>query len=98
MTNTLKSNNYKHVSFNKEAGLHTLYSLDSKTFERYTASKGFAGFTLKYKNTELEFCNSYSETETAQLLRYMLKVQRWGEQHPLAHSTMMNVYRNYIAN
>lgn len=95
---TLKNNGYAYLFFNKDTGMHTLYNINTGEFERYAANKGYSGYTLKYKNTELEFCSSYDELEKARLLRYMLKVQRWGEQHPDSNSTMMNVYRKYIAN
>ena len=97
MKTTLKSEGYAYLFYDVNQ-CHVLYNINTGEIERYINTPNFAGYTLKYKNTRLEFCFSYSETETAQLLRYMLKVQRWGEQHPLAHSTMMNVYRNYIAN
>lgn len=95
---TLKQNGYAYLFFNKETGLHTLYNINTGEFERYTANKGYSGYTLKYKNTELEFCSSYDELEKTQMLHYMRKVQNFGTQNLEFTSTMMNVYRKYIAN
>lgn len=93
---TLKSNGYKYVMFDND-GNHVLYEISSGNFERWGSSKNHAGHSMKYKNTDLEFCSSYNEYERDRLIAYMLKIQRWGEQHELSHSTMMNVYRKYIA-
>ena len=80
-----------------EDGQHVLYDIRTNNFERWANSPHFAGYALKYKNTLLEFCSIYNETEKMKLIASMRKIQNWGEQHPLSHSTMMNVYRKYIA-
>ena len=95
---TLKQNGYAHVFYNKDTGLHTLYNINTGEFERYAANKGCSGHTLPYKNTELEFCNSYTASEKSGMINYMRRVQYWGEQHPEFTSTLLNVYRKYIAN
>jgi len=95
MQTTLKSEGYAYLFYDVNQ-YHVLYNINTGEIERYTNTPNFAGYTLKYKNTELEFCSSYSEDEKDKLVRTMRKIQRWGEQHPESHSTMMNVYRKYI--
>jgi hypothetical protein len=90
----------------KEAGVHYVMQTEDGThvlwagcnFERWVANKGHAGTTLTYKNTELEFCSSYTKSERDSLLRSMYQIQNFGEQHPAFHSTLMNCYRKHIVN
>lgn len=94
-TETLKSEGYKYV-MHDDNGYHVLYNLHTKEFERWTSHKYTACSTLKYKNTELEFCSSYNDYEKQRLLDTMRRIQNFGEQHPRFRSTMMNVYRKYL--
>lgn len=93
---TLKSEGYKYL-FQDLDGYHVLYEIATGNIERWTSHINAACYTLKYKNTELEFCSSYNDFEKDRLIGTMRRIQRWGEQHPESHSTMMNVYRRYIA-
>ena len=93
---TFKQAGYKYVFQHKDMH-HVLYNLATKNFERWNASPNFAGYALRYKNTLLEFASSYNESEKSQLIHSMRKIQRFGEQHPASNSTMINIYRNYIA-
>ena len=96
MKTTLKSEGYAYLFYDVNQ-CHVLYNINTGEIERYINTPNFAGYTLKYKNTRLEFCSSYNEQEKDKLVRTMLKIQRWGKQHPDSNSTMMNVYRKYIA-
>lgn len=93
---TLASEGYKYL-FQDENSYHVLYEIATGNIERWSSHINAACYTLKYKNTELEFCSSYNDFEKERLFDYMRKVQNFGEQHPESHSTMMNVYRKYIA-
>jgi hypothetical protein len=88
---------YKYV-MQKEDGQHVLFNTQTKTFERWAANPHFAGYALKYKNTLLEFCSSYSDGEQLNFVRQLRSIQNFGEQHPAAHHAMMNIYRKYLAN
>jgi len=92
---TLKSEGYAYLFFDVN-NYHVLYNIETGEIERWSSHVNAACYTLKYKNTELEFCSSYNHHEKESLVSTMLKIQRWGEQHPESHSTMMNVYRKYI--
>jgi len=96
MKTTLKTEGYAYLFYDVNQ-YHVLYNIETGEVERWTANLHHASFRLNYKNTHLEFCNSYNPHEKDNLMRTMLKVQRWGEQHPDSNSTMMNVYRKYIA-
>lgn len=94
--NTLKSNGYKYLFYDIN-GYHILYDIVTGTIERW-ASRGNASLgTMDYKNTKIEFCNSYNDFEKQKLINTMRRIQHYGEQHPEFHNTMMNVYRKYLA-
>lgn len=92
---TLKSEGYKYVFFDIN-NYHVLYNIATGEFERWSSQLNTACTTMRYKNTELEFCNSYSEGEKERLTATMRRIQNWGEQHEEFSTTMMNVYRKYI--
>lgn len=60
MKQSIKEAGYKHIWYNPQTKEHTLYNTETKQLEAWTASKGYAGYTLAYKNTELEFCHSFN--------------------------------------
>ena len=93
---TLRSEGYKYL-YQDENGYHVLYEIATGNIERWSNHINAACYTLRYKNTELEFCSSFADYEKEKLFATMRRIQNWGEQHSDFHSTMMNVYRKYIA-
>ena len=62
----MKFHNYPRETL-KQAGYTSIKSIGNKQFELidntgkieiWSSSKSFAGYAIKYKNTELEFCRS----------------------------------------
>lgn len=53
----MRAEGYEHVKANGD-GTHILRELSTGRLEIWANSKGYAGYTLPYKNTELEFCAS----------------------------------------
>lgn len=76
---------------------HVLWNKHTRNFELWTVNKNHASYGLKYKNTHLEFCASYTDAEREHLIRGMRAIQNFGEQHSGFHSTLMNAYRKHIA-
>ena len=77
----MKKENYIYVSGNKKEG-YLLYNKDTQNIERFQANKDFSGWTLPYRNTRLEFCSSFNDTEMLQFVRGLKYIHGYGEQHP----------------
>jgi len=74
MKETLKQAGYKYVCFNHLTGEHVLADIDNNNqLEAWTASKGYSGYTIIYKNTTLEFVHSFNIPKYNQLLKCPLK-------------------------
>lgn len=63
----MKKEGYKYI---KHLGgkQHLLLDTNTNTMEVWASNKGYAGYTLKFKNTELEFCHSVKGDEVTSLL------------------------------
>jgi len=55
----MRGNEY-HLS-TEDKGVHRIYNKGTGQYERHYASKNYAGHSLKYKNTNLEFGHSVSQ-------------------------------------
>jgi hypothetical protein len=55
---TLKEGGYKHLSYNKNTGEHTLQDIETGKKEIWFANLNHASYGLIYKNTHLEFARS----------------------------------------
>ena len=65
LTETLKQANYEYVMLINE-GEHILYNRDDNAYELWATNKNYGGYTLKWRNTNLEFCSSIKSGEKIQ--------------------------------
>ena len=77
---TLKEAGYKYLYYFD--GLDYLYNQGAGVVEVFAKSKNFAGWGLKYKNTDLEFCSSWTDAHLQQFIKGLQSIYHWGEQHP----------------
>lgn len=84
---TIQETGYKYLYYaNNE---HALLNKDTGLIEFFTACKNVASWALKFRNTHLEFCRSYNESQMLQFKRGLKTIQNYGEQHP----SFMNAHK-----
>lgn len=71
---------YKYIYY--ADGEYAFLNTDTNLLEFFVANKSFAGWTLKFRNTRLEFTRSYNESEMQHFKDGLTRIHRWGEQHP----------------
>jgi hypothetical protein len=60
----LEANGYKYVKFLRDSRTHVLLNVHTHEHEAWFANKNHASYSLKYKNTDLEFASSLPEFES----------------------------------
>lgn len=65
LTETLKQANMEYV-MQIDKGEHILYDVKNNRFELWATNKNFAGYTLKWRNTNLEFCHGIENSTKIQ--------------------------------
>lgn len=94
---TFKQAGYSYAMYIPAQKLHTLYNIETGNFEGWISNKNHASYGLKYKNTELEFCFSFTDKKRLQLINQMKAIHNFGEQNHGFHSRLLKIYRKYIA-
>lgn len=84
---TLKQEGYVHLFYDNSTKQHNLYNVNTKEIEVFVANKYFSGWAIKYLNTNLEFCSSWTNSRTANFIKGLQRIASYGEQHPSFHTT-----------
>jgi len=59
--NNMKKEGYAYYRYDSRSKMHILLNMVTCDLEMWVANKNHAGYGLKYKNTDLEFCCIYAE-------------------------------------
>lgn len=76
--NDLQANGYTYVRFDKEERCHVLRNEDGE-LEKWFARANHASFTLRWRNTDLEFASGipYATESAKDMLRFLAKYPGW---------------------
>lgn len=79
---TPKEAGYTYLWNEKETGMYYFLNDATQLIEMFTKNKGFSGWGLKYRRTDLEFCASHDINYKLRFIKGLRAITHWGEQHP----------------